>query len=171
MSYSSWISWCLVHWHACRSWWVFVKWILLNFQHPWEAEERDEPGTNIWEAIRGPYQGGEVSVVGILRIVSSYSLISLRHPLSLLVENCMPASERGVRCLFGLFIFAWLKYLGSFPVLVRDQIASILLTLRRLQGRRVHGFKSEKCPRWQFYCTSQSLQMLEWSRSKSEFWS
>lgn len=171
MSYSSWISCCLVHWHACRSWWVFVKWILLNFQHPCEAEERDEPGTNIWEAIRGPYQGGEVGVVGILRIVRSYSLISLHRPLSLLVENCIPASERGVRCLFGLFIFAWLKYLGSFPVLVRDQIASILLTLRRLQGRRVHGFKSEKCPRWQFYCTSQSLQMLEWSRSKSEFWS
>ena len=104
-------------------------------------------------------------------LIWSGSLISLHHPLSLLVENCMPASERGVHCLFGLFIFGWLKYLESFPHLVRDQIASNLLTLRRLQGRRVHGIKSEKCPRWQFYSTSQSLQMLEWSRSKSEFWS
>ena len=92
MSYSSWISWCLVHWHACRSLWLFVKWILLNFQHPWGAEKRDEPGTNIWEAIRAPCQGGEFSVVGILRIVSStrpfrYDLNQIPYDYTVEVRN------------------------------------------------------------------------------------
>ena len=171
MSYSYWISQCLVQWLTCRSLWLFC--CMDAFEFPassWSWGERrgwrqmlrgNQKSLSRWRGGRG----------GNLGIVSSSSLTSLHYLLSLLVKNSMPAFERDIHCLFGLFNFAWLKHFGSFPHLMRDQIASILLTPKRLQRRRVYGVKREKCPKLQFCYTSQSLQMPEWSRSRSELWS
>lgn len=82
-------------------------------------------------------------------LVSSSSLTSLLHHFfSLLVKNCISAFERDVHCLFGFFpVFARLKYLGIFPHLMRDKIAFLLLVLRRILGKRVHGVNREKWPK------------------------
>lgn len=108
---------------------------------------------------------------GRLRIVCSPSLAFPHHSFSLLVENRMPAFERDIHCLFGLFIFAWLKYFGSFPHLMGEANCCYSSCPEEASERRVYRVRREKCPKWQFCFASQALQMLEWSRSRSEFWS
>lgn len=117
MSYSYWISQCLVQWLTCRSLWLFCWMDAFEFPaSSWSWGERRG-----WrQMLRGNqksssrWRGGRSGDVGI---VSSSSLTSLHYLLSLLVKNSMPAFERDIHCLFGLFNFAWLKYLGSFSTL------------------------------------------------------
>lgn len=120
-----------------------------------------------WEVSHS--QGGGVGPGESSELVGGPSPPSpLHYCLSFLVKNCMSAFGRDVHCLFGLFIFAWLKYFGIFPDLMRDKNVFIFFTLR-IQGRRVYGGQQEKkCPKCQLCFASQYLQVLEWTRSRSE---